>query len=109
VKILPDELWRAVKAGELNGFSFAGRPGEKVPAKVSVRQAKRLIGETEKSSDTGPVPPHSHEVNLAFDERGRIVPTNTEESLGHTHPVQKATATDRAIDHSHRMILIEND
>jgi hypothetical protein len=108
VKVIPEELWQAIKSGELNGFSFAGIPGDRVTARATVRQAKRLVGETEKSTDSGPIPSHSHEVNLTFSSDGKIIPTNTEETYGHVHGVRKATATEPAFDHSHRMVLIEN-
>jgi hypothetical protein len=108
VKVIPEELWQAIKSGELNGFSFAGIPGGRAKARATVRQATRLVGETEKSMDSGPIPSHSHEVNLTFNHDGKIIPTNTEEMYGHVHGVCKATATDSAFDHSHRMILIEN-
>jgi hypothetical protein len=108
VRILPDELWLAVKSGEINGFSFAGLPGGRTPAKVTVDMAKRVVGETEKSTD-GPFPEHSHDLELEFNEAGRPIMTKTGEAIGHVHVVRKLTATDREFDHAHRLILIENE
>jgi len=48
VYVLPDDLWQAVKSGELNGFSFAGAVG-RVPAEAVVEVTRKLEGETEKS------------------------------------------------------------
>lgn len=108
VKVIPDVLWEQVKKGELNGFSFAGKPGGKNILNVTVTQTKKMVGETEKNTDDL-VPPHDHTIDLLFDSNGRIIPTQTGESLGHTHVVRKATATEEEVGHSHRLILIENN
>jgi hypothetical protein len=105
---IPEHLWEAVKSGEINGFSFAGLPCNKTTARAQVRMVKKLVGETEPSTE-GPLPPHDHSIALVFNDGGRIIPTLTGESLGHSHEVTKATATSASFDHSHRMILIEND
>jgi hypothetical protein len=107
VKIIPDRLWVAVKKGDLNGFSFAGRPGGRTEAQVIITQTKKIVGDTEKNTDDL-VPPHEHAVDLLFDSNGRIIPTATKETMGHVHPVRKATATEEEIGHSHRLILIDN-
>lgn len=105
--IIPDDLWEAVKKGDLNGFSFAGKPGGRVEAQVVVTQTRKILGTTEKNADEV-LPPHDHEVNLTFDSNGRIIPTATAQAMGHVHAVRKATATEEEIGHSHRLILIEN-
>lgn len=105
VKVLPDDLWSEIKSGELNGFSFGGSV-HKVPARANVITAKSLIGETEDSMDDGPLPPHSHGLSLQFNSDGRIISGKTSEMLGHAHEVARATATEKELDHSHRMILI---
>jgi len=106
VKIVPDALWEAVKKGELNGFSFMGSV-EKVPVKAKVVVARKLIGETEESTG-GPFPPHKHAIKVAFSSDGRLLSGETEEAVGHTHPIRRATATESSFDHSHRMILVKN-
>lgn len=107
--LVPEELWPAVKSGELNGFSFAGDPCRRVPARATVKIVRKLEGTTEKSAETGLLPPHEHSVFLNFDVNGRVIPTESGEVLGHKHAVHKATATQRSFDHSHRMILIDNE
>ena len=106
VKVLPDDLWLQVKKGELNGFSFAGGVN-KQKVKVKVQEVRKLEGTTEKSTG-GLLPEHSHKIDLRFDETGNIIASKTSEDFGHSHDVLKATATESAFDHSHRMILIEN-
>jgi hypothetical protein len=109
VYVLPDKLWAQVKKGELNGFSFFATKAKRVAATVEVEVARRMIGKTEMSVDNGFLPPHDHEVDLRFDENGRIVPGMTRENFGHKHDVSRATATDPALEHSHRLVLIENE
>lgn len=107
VKVVPDELWEKVLSGELNGFSFMGSVN-RVPVKAQVRVARKMLGETE---DAGGelVPKHFHELSISFDEDGTVVPGQTDESQAHVHPIGRATATEKALEHSHRMILIENE
>lgn len=108
VKVLPDELWADIKKGELNGFSFAGGVKKNVVT-VKVLEVKSLSGETEKSDAGGVLPEHDHAINLKFNEDGSLIPGKTSGSLNHSHPVDKATATESAFEHAHRMILIENE
>lgn len=107
VKVLPDELWAAVKSGEINGFSFAGAVN-KTQISTTVTSTRLMKGITEKSEPNGLLPTHDHEVEISFTKDGTIVPCKTNESLGHTHKVLKTTATERSMEHAHRMILIDN-
>jgi hypothetical protein len=104
VKIVPDEIWEAVKKGELNGFSFAGKcNSEQVVARVSV--TKKMMGVSEKS-EQGLLPPHMHDVDIEFDDNGHVLTGKTDMVMGHKHEITKTTATDPAMEHSHRLILI---
>jgi hypothetical protein len=106
VRVTPDELWEAVQKGELNGFSFAGSCNStKVRARVNV--TRKMIGNTEKS-EQGLLPPHAHPVDIEFDEDGRVSKGTTDHVMGHSHSVSKTTATEREMEHSHRLILIDN-
>jgi len=107
VKILPDDIWGLVLKGELNGFSFYG-PVEKVPAQATVSAVRRMTGKTEDSSE-GLLPPHDHDLDVQFNLEGRVIPSLTGKSLGHSHPVMRTTATEEVMEHSHRMVLIENE
>jgi len=107
VYVLPDDLWDAVKKGEINGFSFYGAV-DKVPTEVMVEVTKKMEGETEKSI-AGALPEHSHQVTLFFGDNGRIIAGQTEVAMGHSHEVLRATATEKALGHSHRLVTIENN
>jgi len=107
VKVIPDEIWSLVLKGELNGFSFYG-PVQKVSAQAVVDAARRIVGKTEQSIE-GLLPPHDHDLDIQFNAQGRVVPGLTGKAMGHAHPVLRTTATEEAMEHSHRMVLIENE
>lgn len=108
VKILRDDLWDKILKGELNGFSFGS---DNVPTRmgyiVDLLQPVLGVGSTE-PSEPGRLPVHEHTVFIELTEEARIVPTDTGETLGHTHRITRATATDEAFGHSHRLVLNGN-
>ena len=107
VKIIPDELWDQVKKGELNGFSFSGKAAHN-PSLVTITVTKKMIGTSEKS-EPGLLPEHNHNISIMFDDDGRIVDGIAEEKMGHTHVIQRTTATEINMEHAHRLILIDNN
>lgn len=107
VKVLPDEVWAKVLKGELNGFSFYG-PVTKVAATATVTAIRRMTGKTEPSADSL-LPSHAHDLDVQFNSDGRVIPALTGKAMGHSHPVMRTTATEETMEHSHRMVLIEND
>jgi hypothetical protein len=106
VKVVPDEIWNAVQKGELNGFSFAGNCNS-VTVRARVNVTRKMIGETEKS-EQGLLPPHDHPVDIEFDENGSVTKGISDFVMGHQHKIFKTTATERDMEHSHRLILIDN-
>ena len=102
-RVIPDELWEKVKSGELNGYSFHGS-GQSVTLDAEVDMPVYGNGDTEESLD-GPLPPHSHGLSVKFDNDGKIIACETDESLSHVHDVKKATSTDPSFGHSHRLIF----
>lgn len=103
VKIYDPTLWSSIKKGEINGFSLGGH-SIKVPATVIVAEIQSLSGITEKNTDSI-VPEHSHDLEISFDEKGRILPTYTHEAMGHSHFVKALTATEIEGAHAHRLIV----
>lgn len=104
VKIIPDEIWEAVKKGEINAFSLYGMT-TKTPATAVVSMIRMMEGYTEDSLGDV-VPPHSHYVMVSFDDIGNVIPGYTEEKLDHKHKVLKASATTEELGHSHRMVIV---
>lgn len=98
-----DEIWKLVKAGELNGFSFYGT-SKKVPARVLVEVAKQIAGITELNTEDI-LPPHEHTFIINVNNDGQIVSGKTDVVYSHSHPITKGTATDEELDHRHRLVL----
>lgn len=105
VKVEDEAIWDACKRGEFNGFSFYGR-GDEYSEVEMITQAVSMKGDTEESK-AGPFPSHTHSISLKFDDDARIIPTHSGETLGHSHWIEKATATEMEFDHAHRMVLSE--
>jgi len=98
-----DSIWKSVKSGELNGFSFYGT-SKKVPAKVLVEVAKQIAGITEENTEDI-LPPHSHTFVINLNNTGDIVSGKTDLVLSHSHLVKHGTATEVELDHRHRLVL----
>lgn len=99
-----DEIWEAVKSGELNGFSFYGVT-KKVPARVLVEVTKQVAGITSDQTANSPLPEHQHTFIINFDEKGNIVSGKTDMVHEHFHPITRGTATEVEMDHRHRVEL----
>ena len=102
-KIASDSDWAAVKRGEINGFSVEIST-IKVDVAIGTEQMVKAEGLSEVSTDEV-LPAHTHAVSLWFDTLGRVIKSEVRESVGHTHTISKATATDLSIGHSHRILL----
>lgn len=98
-----DDIWKAVKSGDLNGFSFYGT-SKKVPARVLVEVAKQIAGITEKNTEDI-LPKHEHSYIMNLDNKGNIVSGKTDYVLEHFHTIKHGTATEEELDHRHRLIL----
>jgi hypothetical protein len=99
----PNDIWKLVKSGDLNGFSFYGT-SKKVPAKVLVEVAKQIAGITEKNTEEI-LPPHEHTFVINLDNKGNIVSGKTDLVMEHSHIVKHGTATEEELDHRHRLVL----
>jgi hypothetical protein len=100
VKVTDGHLWRQVKNGEINGFSFQAlvHPVEMV---VKIDVIRDHVGSTEEAG----IDPHEHLFFAQVDENGRVVRGSTSVVNGHSHDVTSATKTGRAGGHSHRFFL----
>jgi hypothetical protein len=103
--LVPEDVWPAVKNGELNGFSFYGKV-EKKEMKARVLETKQLSGETELSTSPN-IAPHVHKVDISFND-GKIIECYSDMNLGHRHLISQSTATKEEMGHSHRLIIIES-
>ena len=106
IKIAGDALWNKVLKGELNGLSFAS---ENVPTRTAY--VVDLLTPVAGRGTTEPVrgvslPEHRHEVSISFTKDAHVIPTFTEEAMGHRHRITRMTATESECDHAHRMVII---
>lgn len=106
-KITDDDLWHSIKAGEINGYSFAG-PVKKVPVIADVEITKTIKGTTQKSR-IDIIPEHKHNYSVYFDNAGRIVHGEAHDGkgIGHKHPILAPDATELSLDHGHRINVNE--
>jgi len=104
VRMEEGELWDAIRAGKLNGFSVEATT-KKVPKKVMVDIAKIALGKTEENTDVEIAPAHSHRFYIEFDSEGRISLGLTEEELGHVHEIGGTVVTEESMGHTHRFFV----
>lgn len=94
---VPDEgMWKRVKSGELNGFSFEGmvKGAETV---IEIELPDDLKGLTSKAEG------HDHTYVVEIDDEGNFLGGRTiEDDSGHIHTITKATVTDATDGHTHR-------
>lgn len=98
VKVEDDSVWRLVKSGELNGFSFQALV-RKLPAVVEVEVNPQQTGVTESSNG------HTHLFFVEINPDGRIVRGRTTTDNGHAHDIVAGTATSEENGHSHRIFV----
>ena len=98
VKVTDDEVWKQIKKGELNGYSF----------QALVRR-KAVVVDVEASPDsvgiTGKAEGHDHLYFAYMDEDGKVTKGITDTVDGHSHTISMGTATDEAKGHAHRIEL----
>ncbi len=95
-----DQVWEAVKAGELNGFSIEARVLAK-EAEIELDVPEEIQGKTATSHG------HSHAFTVRFDEEGRFQGGETDTVDGHSHKIVRGTVTEAADGHSHRYSFLE--
>jgi hypothetical protein len=100
VKVPDTKLWKMVKSGELNGFSFDGE-GFRTTKTVSVEVPDEVSGLTESVSE------HAHQFIVKFDDDGKFVGGETDIVNGHKHKITRGTATEAHAGHTHRFADVE--
>lgn len=108
VHIPDDDVWEAVKRGEINGFSME--------AEVQVRDAAILmpdfpasmIGMTARADEDN----HTHTFEVTFTPEGKVKKGRTSvhrnaEGDEHYHDISHGTATDEEAGHAHRFAFVD--
>lgn len=102
---VPDDLWKQVKEGELNAFSFWGT-SSKHPVRVAVEVVRSVVGTTEEAQDDAEsMEKHSHTFVVRLDTKGLVVSGHTDFVQNHQHTISCTSATDREQSHSHRYFV----
>lgn len=97
-KVEDDEIWKAIKKGELNGYSFQALV-RKLAVVVNIDMTPDNVGVTEEADG------HFHFFWVEFDDDGRVKRGRTSEEEGHSHEIKRGTATEKTDGHAHRIIL----
>jgi len=103
VKIADENLWKQVKDGEINGFSYEAM-GKLRPGQLDIQVQPLVVGKTVTDED------HSHTFYVHFDEGGNFIGGVTDQGPdGHVHTISQSTVTDPAGDgHRHRFSYVES-
>jgi len=103
VKIEDPDVWAAIKANDLNGFSMEAT-GWTQEVEVEVEVPEYIKGETLPANE------HKHEFVAFFSANGRFTGGETDEGIdGHTHLLKRGTLTEPAPDgHTHRYGSVYN-
>ena len=98
VKIEDGEIWKSIKSGEYNGFSFEAY-AKKTNAVVVVETLPTSVGLCEKSDD------HTHFFIATINTDGKVVKGHTSVTNGHSHKIKRGTATELTNGHRHRTFV----
>lgn len=99
VKIPDGNLWRKVKSGELNGFSFQSLV-KPTTVEVEYSVIRDHVGKTEPQED------HQHVYLVELDDIGNVMGGQTSKAAdGHFHIITRASHTEEADGHNHRFFL----
>ncbi len=102
VRMTDGELWDAIKAGEINSFSFDATI-QKEPSETDLPQYPSiLIGTTYEPVEQDGVPAHTHAYYIELDDKGRVVSGKTSVAEGHSHGIFGMVTTDKTNGHAHR-------
>lgn len=95
-----DEVWKAIKAGEINGFSMEALV-TRVPHDIIIDIPPVITGKTELVED------HQHEFYVTYDPEGNLIGGTTNTVKGHCHTIRSGTITDKVHNHQHRFSFVE--
>lgn len=102
---VPDDVWKQVKAGDLNAFSFYGT-SKKQPVQVVVEVVSLATGETEAGENLEKdIAAHRHTFVIRLDEKGYVVSGYTDFVNNHQHSIRLTSATEKSMGHAHRYFV----
>lgn len=99
VKVVDHALWRDIKSGKVNGYSFEAVVTKK-PVVVEIEYDPTLAGET------GEAEGHTHLYFVRLNADGVVEYGRTDRAEdGHFHEIKAGTATETASNHAHRITI----
>ena len=108
VKVNDPKIWRKIKNGELNGFSFEATVlmvKETVILSIpAVMKGKTQVAKAEAEED---VELHDHGFEVRFSQEGKFLGGKTTKNNGHSHKIISGTTTEQADGHTHRYSFLE--
>ncbi len=108
VHIPDDELWLAVKRGEVNGFSMEAAVRHRQSDIVVQTKAHTVKGDTEKGADG-----HTHTFEAYYNSEGVLTGGRTsvhkdENGVEHFHSIVKPVVTEKSSGHGHRFVTVKS-
>jgi hypothetical protein len=102
MKVPNDEIWSAILAGELNGYSYEALVNM-IPVLYTTEENRTIVGRTEPHPDDG----HTHTYVITLDSLNRPLAGATSSENGHSHKIATHTITEVSDGHNHRFQVIE--
>lgn len=103
VHIIDDDLWAAVLAGEINGFSHDTFV-EMTEIEITDTGVRVITGVTEPDLIDG----HTHTYTVLVNVSNSVISGGTGETDGHSHTITRAPLTGKTDGHSHRFQVVED-
>lgn len=108
VKVNDPKIWKKIKEGVLNGFSFEATV-LMVKQTVILSIPAVMKGDTQeaKASDEEEEELHKHKFEVRFSQEGKFLGGKTTKNNGHSHTIKSGTTTEQADGHAHRYSFLE--
>ncbi|MDZ4776688.1 MAG: XkdF-like putative serine protease domain-containing protein [Alphaproteobacteria bacterium] len=108
VHIPDDDVWEAVKRGEINGFSMEAEVQTRESSLLMPDYPASMIGMTARAGEDN----HVHTFEVTFDAMGKVKAGKTSvfrDANGeeHFHKISHGTATDEGDGHAHRFAYVD--
>ena len=105
VRMTDGELWNAIKAGEVNSFSFDATIRTEPSTESLPTYPNIMIGTTYEPVEQDGIPAHKHAFYLELNDKGRVVSGKTSIAEGHSHEIRGMVTTEPTNGHAHRFAV----
>lgn len=98
-----DDLWRAIKSEQINGFSMEAMV-YRHEREVEIEIPPVVSGTTQKSEGGDG---HIHKFYVTYDDHGRLAGGRTDMVNGHFHEIRAGTVTELSQQHRHKFSAVD--